>query len=93
MANRTHQVPRTTSPSELIERRHSARGTLHGEPSRNHLVTLIVGSYREMPGLALDLQQAARLFGLRDFTCRIVLEDLVRAGRLRRRPDGRYALL
>ena len=43
-----------------------------------------------MPGLILHLKQAARLFGLRETTCRIVLEELVRQGRLRRALDGQY---
>jgi len=40
--------------------------------------------------LTLRLEQAARLFGLRTRTCEIVLEDLVRQGRLRRGTDGQY---
>jgi len=54
------------------------------------LVRIIEGTYREMPGLDLSLTQAARLFGLRESTCRLVLDDLVRAGRLRQTDDGRY---
>jgi hypothetical protein len=51
---------------------------------------MIVGTYREMPGLSLDLNQAARLFGLRETTCRVVIDDLVNDGRLCRSPDGQY---
>jgi hypothetical protein len=51
---------------------------------------MIVGMYREMPGLTLHVGQAARLFGLRLSTCQIVLEDLVRARKLRRAYDGQY---
>jgi DNA-binding IclR family transcriptional regulator len=51
---------------------------------------MIVGTYREMPGLSLSLNQAARLFGLRETTCRVVLRDLVDAGLLRRTRDGHY---
>jgi hypothetical protein len=43
---------------------------------------MIMGTYREMPGLSLDLNQASRLFGLRESTCRVVLNDLVSDGRL-----------
>jgi DNA-binding IclR family transcriptional regulator len=43
-----------------------------------------------MPGLSLYPQQAARLFGLHDATCRVVLADLARSGALRRSPDGQY---
>ena len=51
---------------------------------------MILGTYREMPGLALSLSQAARLFGLREQTCGIVLDDLVAAHLLRRTADGEY---
>jgi len=43
-----------------------------------------------MPGLSLTLTEAARLFGLRECTCRLILEDLSRAGTLRKIDDGRY---
>jgi hypothetical protein len=72
------------------ERRRSARGTINGEPARSRLVALILGTYTEMPGLTLDLSQAARLFGLRDITCRVVLDALVDANQLHRSPDGKY---
>jgi DNA-binding IclR family transcriptional regulator len=55
-----------------------------------HLSAAVTSAYREMPGLTLTLSQAARLFGLRDTTCRLVLDDLVSAGTLRRLPDGQY---
>jgi hypothetical protein len=51
---------------------------------------MIVATYQEMPGLSLNLTQAARLFGLRETTCEVVFHDLVRDGRLRRSPDGYY---
>jgi hypothetical protein len=54
------------------------------------LVSLILGSYAEMPGLSLNLKDAARLFGLRDTTCRVVFADLVKNGRLRLCDDARY---
>jgi hypothetical protein len=72
------------------ERRHGQRGTLAGEPPRSVLVALVLGSYQELPGLMLRLEQAARLFGLRKRTCEVVLEDLVRTGALRRTADGQY---
>jgi hypothetical protein len=52
----------------------------------------ILGTYREMPGLILHVRQAARLFGVREETCRIAFADLVRAGRLRQSSDGQYLL-
>jgi hypothetical protein len=72
------------------ERRRRTRGSDDEQADRGHLVSMILGTYREMPGLSLHLNQAARLFGLHTPTCEIVLEDLVRAGRLRRRLDGQY---
>jgi hypothetical protein len=72
------------------ERRRSPRGGVHGEPSRSQLRALILGTYAEMPGLSLHLPQAARLFGLREATCLVVLSDLVRAGHLRQSGDGQY---
>jgi hypothetical protein len=76
---------------EKTERRRLDRGAPYGEPARQQLVPMIVGTYHEMPGLKLHLNQAARLFGLHPTTCQIVLDDLVRAGRLRRTEDGQYA--
>jgi len=82
------EKPATISPRP--DRRRSARGGVHGEPARAHLVALILGTYAEMPGLSLHLQQAARLFGLRESTCLVVLTDLVREGRLRQSADSQY---
>jgi DNA-binding transcriptional LysR family regulator len=92
---RQHQSKQTVESSGSIashrpERRRSTRGGLHGEPSRSQLIARILGSYAEMPGLSLQLHQAARLFGLREETCLVVLSDLVRDGRLRQSPDGQY---
>jgi len=79
-----------TSLSHRTERRRSPRGGVNAEPERVHLVALILDTYAEMPGLSLHLRQAARLFGLRDRTCEVVLNDLVRDGRLRQSKDGQY---
>jgi hypothetical protein len=76
--------------TRIVERRRTSRGGNDGEPSRKQIVTLVLGTYREMPGLSLYLHQAARLFGLRDDTCRAVLSDLVKEGRLRQSADGQY---
>lgn len=78
-------------PLHTTERRRHVRGTHRSEPPRTHLVRMILGMYREMPGLTLHLSQAARLFGLKARTCRVVLEDLVNAAHLRRTEDGQYA--
>ena len=72
------------------ERRRLARGVPGTEPPRQQLVHNILGAYHEMPGLSLRLEQASRLFGLRTRTCQVVLDDLVRDGRLRVLPDGQY---
>lgn len=74
------------------ERRHALRDTPLGEPSRSCIIRLIEGTYREMPGLSLSLYQASRLFGLRERTCRVVLEALVSDSRLRQSRDGQYRL-
>ena len=78
------------SHTQIGERRRLPRGGSFGEPSRTHLVSLILGSYREMPGLCLQANQAARLFGVSESTCRIVLDDLVNDGLLRKSADGQY---
>ncbi len=49
------------------------------------------GEYREMPGLILTAQQAARLLGLEPDLCRQVLATLVAEEFLIRTGDGRYA--
>ena len=62
------------------------------EPQRQELASTVLGTYSEMPGLVLRLNQAARLFALEPATCEAVLDALLRAGRLRRTSDGQYAL-
>ena len=57
---------------------------------QQYLVEVVLGTYHEMPGLALDLKQAARLFGLAEPTCRMVMDELVRQRRLSRGEDGQY---
>ena len=73
-----------------LERRHNERGTPSTEPSRAELVSMILGTFREMPGLCLHMNQAARLFGVRRGTCEVILEDLVAQGKLRRASDGQF---
>jgi hypothetical protein len=77
-------------PTNAHERRLRRRDAVSAEAPREQLVTIILGTYREMPGLRLLLPEAARLFGLRTVTCAIVLNDLVREGALRRTPEGHY---
>jgi len=79
-------------PFEGEDRRRVTRGASNREPPRRELVATILGLYREMPGLTLHLKQAARLFGVGPAACRVVLDDLVRRGPLRKMPDGQYRL-
>ena len=53
------------------------------------LVSRILGEYREMPGLALTLDQAQRLWGCDAATCRSVIDLLVAHGALRWSVDRR----
>jgi hypothetical protein len=86
----TKNVGESPMPPQRPERRKAMRGGVRGEPSRSQLTTLILGTFAEMPGLSLHAHQAARLFGLRQSTCVVVLNDLVRNGQLRRCSDGQY---
>jgi hypothetical protein len=72
------------------DRRRQMRGLTGTEPPRAQLVSMILGTFLEMPGLCLHGNQAARLFGLRQSTCSVVLDDLVTQGKLRRAADGQY---
>jgi hypothetical protein len=53
------------------------------------IIRRIRAEYAEMPGLALTLAQAVRLFGLEADTCRNILGRLVTAGYLRE-SGGRF---
>ena len=68
-------------PSQSGVRPHG-RGLL--EPSRSELVARVLGSFREMPGLTVRVDEAARLLGLSEHTCYVLLEELVERGLLRR---------
>ena len=87
---RRETAPLTHGMARTPERAAVGSGIDERRAARSTLVTMILGTYREMPGLSLSLDQAARLFGLRETTCRVVLRDLVDAGRLCRSPDGHY---
>lgn len=79
-----------TPPPRTPERRNAVRGDVNGEPHRGQLERMILGTYAEMPGLLLTLPQAARLFGLRQETCRVVLDDLAQRSLVRRTETGHY---
>lgn len=51
-------------------------------------VTRVREEFREMPGLRLTLAQAARLWGVEQATCRLVIEELVARSFLRWTPGG-----
>jgi hypothetical protein len=89
-ASRSRETDDVYLRVEPSERRTHNRGTPEGGPPRYVLVAMIQGTFAEIPGLALQIPQAARLFVLRPEVCQVVLEDLVTVGRLRRLPDGRY---
>jgi hypothetical protein len=52
----------------------------------------VLAEFEEMPGLTLTLRQAARLFGLDQHTCRVVLDVLVDAAYLRETSAGAVTL-
>jgi hypothetical protein len=72
------------------ERRQRNRDSSDRDSQQTELVSTIVGNYREMPGLSLRLNQAARLFGIPPRACQAVLDHLVEQGQLRRAADGQY---
>lgn len=53
------------------------------------LIERILGEYREMPGLALTMDQARKLWGCDAGTCRCVIDVLVARGMLRWSREGR----
>jgi len=77
---------------EGANRRRLMRGVSDREPPRRELVARILGLYREMPGLSLHLKQAVHLFDVGPTTCRVVLDDLVKRGPLKKMSDGQYRL-
>jgi hypothetical protein len=73
------------------DRRCVPRGA-SGEPERPELIAVVLGTFKETLGERLSVAEARRLFGLREVTCRVVLDHLVGENLLRRTRDGRYAL-
>jgi hypothetical protein len=72
------------------DRRRMMRGFPHAGPRRSDLVGKLLAFYQESPGRGLRLDEAARLLELRTEICRAVLNDLVKARRLRLTADGHY---
>jgi hypothetical protein len=63
-------------PPGVIERRDVKR--------RDAIVLRIVSEFRDMPGLVLSIKQASRFLGVEVSACARILEELRRAGVLRR---------
>ena len=80
MPNPLAAIGRPERPLSLAE------STEHGIHGR------VRGEYSEIPGLSLTLHQASRFFGLPQAVCMRVLSDLIAAGVLRLRSDGRYVV-
>jgi hypothetical protein len=57
------------------------------------LLQRIRAEYLEMPGLRLTVQQIQRLCGAEPVPCQLVLDSLVAAKFLCRKPNGAYARL
>jgi hypothetical protein len=58
--------------------------------SRHQLVNRFRLEYRELPGMSLTADQAARLFAVRPEVCQRIFEELVDAGVLLRKWEGQY---
>ena len=63
--------------------------TASHDPVVSLLIERVLGEYREMPGLALTLVQAQRLWGLEAAMAQQVIEALVSSGALQWSRDGR----
>ena len=63
--------------------------TASHDPVVSLLIERVLGEYREMPGLALTLVQAQRLWGMEAAMARQVIEALVSSGALQWSRDGR----
>jgi len=80
-------VPAPVGPRPVKER------DRRNEDGRERLLGRVRGEFMEMPCMRVTCEEAARLFGLREDVCTRILADLVRAGDIRRAPDGRYSRL
>jgi hypothetical protein len=69
----------------------ATRSKLFTQPDARTVITERVrGEFNEMPGLALTVAQARKLWSLDAVTCSDVLSHLVATGFLCRRSDGAY---
>jgi hypothetical protein len=69
----------------MVTPQHASVGVSRFDPARFAADTLqrIRGEYLEMPGLTLNLKQAARLWQLDPGQCKLFLEQLVQEGFLK----------
>jgi predicted transcriptional regulator of viral defense system len=74
------------------DRRRMLRGFPQAGPRRSDVIAEILSAYRCRPSLCLSIEDGVRSFGVSPETCRLVLEDLVSAGQLRRTDRGQYVL-
>ena len=79
------RATRATEPSQTVR-----PDDLHAMPEMREAILRVVGEYREMPGLSLTLPQAARLWGLDQSTCELLLTKLIERRVLKRAPNGTY---
>lgn len=70
---------------------HAITGADNNDVGLGALVTAVKREYEDMPGLALTLEQARRLWALEPRTCSVVLARLVESGYLCRTDGGRYS--
>ena len=61
----------------------------HNESIDARLIERVLGEYREMPGLALTIEQARRLWGCDAVTCQRIVDVLVERHVLRWSQDRR----
>jgi len=78
------------STSTSLDRKSFVRAPQAVEISFDDLLTRVRGEYNEMPGLALTMPQARRLWALDHRTCALVLTTLVERRFLRMTTRGRY---
>ncbi len=69
----------------------STRSARRGRAWKSPLWRRVRGEFMELPGLSLQVDQAARLFGVDRAETERILEALVRVGFLRRSTVGGFA--
>lgn len=63
-----------------------------GNTTTSDWVHLVQAEYMEMPGLQLTKAQVRRLWGLKEDTCDVVLQELLAMHFLKRTPRDQYEL-